>query len=140
LSPQEELPTRLVAVPKTQATPRLIAEEPTVMQYIQQAIMQSLVPEIESNLISGSFTGFTDQAPNQLLARKGSEDGSLATLDLSEASDRVANWLVEELFGDFPNFFGRYPSMPINAMSVTFWRGNPSSEVCVHGLCLDIPN
>jgi len=104
LSPGEELPTRLVAVPKTQATPRLIAEEPTVMQYIQQAIMQPLVLEIESNLISGSFTGFTDQAPNQLLARKGSEDGSLATLDLSEASDRVANWLVEELFGDFPNF------------------------------------
>lgn len=32
----------------------------------------------------------------------GSEDGSLATLDLSEASDRVGNWLVEELFEFFP--------------------------------------
>jgi len=74
------------------------------MQYIQQAIMQPLVSEIESNPISGSFTGFTDQTPNQELARKGSLDGSLATLDLSEASDRVANWLVEELFEDYPHF------------------------------------
>jgi len=94
----------LVAVPKTQTTPRLIAEEPTVMQYIQQAILQPLVREIELDSISRSFTAFADQTPNQVLARVGSLDGSLATLDLSEASDRVANWLVEELFGDYPNF------------------------------------
>jgi hypothetical protein len=74
------------------------------MQFIQQAILRSLVPAIESNSISGSFTSFTEQGPNQDLACIGSKDGSLATLDLSEASDRVANWLVEELFGDFPNF------------------------------------
>lgn len=104
LSPSDELPVQLTAVPKTQATPRLIAIEPTVMQFIQQAIMQSLVPKLESNSMSGYFVGFTDQTVNQRLARKGSKDGSLATLDLSEASDRVANWLVEELFSAWPYF------------------------------------
>jgi hypothetical protein len=104
LEPEDEPPTRLVAVPKTQAKPRLIAAEPTVMQYIQQAITGVLVPAIEQNSLAGSFTAFTDQKPNQVLAQKGSKDGSLATLDLSDASDRVANWLVEELFLDFPNF------------------------------------
>lgn len=104
LSPQEELPVRLTAVPKTQTTPRLIAIEPTVMQYIQQGIMASLVPAIELDPIAGSFVHFTDQVPNQQLARNGSWDGSLATLDLSEASDRVANWLVEDMFSDFPHF------------------------------------
>jgi hypothetical protein len=41
--------------------------------------------------------GFTDQGPNRDLARVGSLDGSLATLDLSEASDRVSNQLVQIL-------------------------------------------
>jgi hypothetical protein len=104
LSPQEEPSTRLIAVPKTQATPRLIAAEPTVMQYIQQAIATALVPALESNSIAGSFLGFTDQTVNQVMAQRGSKDGSLATLDLSDASDRVANWLVEELFEDYPYF------------------------------------
>jgi len=104
LNPGDEPPTRLVAVPKTQAKPRLIAAEPTVMQYLQQAIASALVPAIENDPIAGSFAGFTDQTVNQRLAREGSLDGSLATLDLSDASDRVANWLVEELFADFPHF------------------------------------
>jgi hypothetical protein len=104
IEPEDEIPTKLVPVPKTQTTPRLIAEEPTVMQYLQQAISAALVPAIESNSLAGSLVSFTDQTLNQRLAEKGSRDGSLATLDLSEASDRVANWLVEELFGDYPNF------------------------------------
>lgn len=81
LDPDEELPVQLTAVPKTQLTPRLIAIEPTVMQYVQQALMTSLVPELENDSLSGSFVAYTDQAPNQALAQKGSMDGSLATLD-----------------------------------------------------------
>jgi hypothetical protein len=74
------------------------------MQYIQQAILATLAPAIERNARSGSFVSFTDQTPNQRMAQVGSYDGSLATLDLSEASDRVANWHVEELFQDWPHF------------------------------------
>lgn len=104
LRPWDELPVLLTAVPKTYTTPRLIAIEPTVMQYIQQAIMTSLVPALELDPIAGLFVAYTNQARNQELAQFGSYSGSLATLDLSEASDRVANWLVEELFSDFPWF------------------------------------
>jgi hypothetical protein len=47
--------------------------------------------------------GFDDQSPNQRMALKGSQDGSLATLDLSEASDRVSNQLVELMFENHPH-------------------------------------
>lgn len=49
------------------------------------------------------FVGFTDQAPNQRLACVGSVTGDLATLDLSEASDRVSFQHVQDLFANFPH-------------------------------------
>lgn len=102
LSPSEERPVKLMAVPKTATTPRLIAVEPTAMQYMQQAIRAPLCKLIEESPIVGPLVGFTQQEPNNWMARIGSEDGSLSTLDLSEASDRVGNWIVESLFEDFP--------------------------------------
>lgn len=103
-APEDERPVKVILVPKTQATPRVIAIEPTCMQYVQQAFRRSLEPKLESSTMSRDFVGFTNQEPNQRLAALGSAGGNLATLDLSEASDRVANWLVEELYADFPNF------------------------------------
>lgn len=104
LAPDEEQPVKLTAVPKTQRTPRLIAIEPTCMQYIQQGISRPLCSKLEEDGISSRFVGFTEQEPNQVLARIGSEDGSLATLDLSEASDRVPFWLVDALYENYPHF------------------------------------
>lgn len=116
LLPRErEIPAKVSLVPKTQATPRLIAIEPTCMQYMQQAVARPLVRLLETDYLpqrrgrpsenlASLFLGFSEQWPNRAMAQIGSEDGSLATLDLSEASDRVANWLVEDLFGDFPWF------------------------------------
>lgn len=104
LNPEEEQPSKLVAVPKTATKPRLIAEEPTCMQYLQQGVMMTLVKNLEQSHTSRDFLGFSDQIPNQEMARIGSMDQSLATLDLSDASDRVANWLVEALFEGFPLF------------------------------------
>lgn len=104
LEPSEERPTRLIAVPKTATKPRLIAAEPTCMQYMQQAIQKSLVGQLTLGHTTSWLVGFADQIPNQEMARVGSEDGSLATLDLSNASDSVANWLIEDLFGNFPIF------------------------------------
>jgi len=101
LDPEQERPVKVIAVPKTLKTPRIIAVEPTCMQYTQQAVAEALIRELESDSICRSFVGFTDQGPNQVLACQGSLDGSLATLDLSEASDRVSNQLVEFLFHGF---------------------------------------
>jgi hypothetical protein len=97
IEPGMERPVRVITVPKTLKTPRIIAVEPTCMQYAQQAIAGPLVEQLERDSVTKLFLGFTDNVPNQALARMGSIDGSLATLDLSEASDRVSNQLVIEL-------------------------------------------
>lgn len=103
LLPQdEEIPTRVILVPKTQVTPRIIAAEPTAMQYVQQALAAAIVDGLESHPVSSPYVGFSDQRPNQAMAHYASDGGSLATLDLSEASDRVPNWLVECLLEPWP--------------------------------------
>lgn len=101
LEPGDELPVRVIHVPKTMKTPRIIAVEPTCMQYVQQAVSEPLVDLINRDKITSRFISFNDQTPNQRMARQGSRDGSLATLDLSEASDRVSVQLVEWLLRGF---------------------------------------
>ena len=103
LEPGAERPVRVISVPKTQKSPRIIAIEPSYVQYAQQAILEALIPMLEGDSILKHFLGFTDQEPNQLMAKCGSEDGRTATLDLSEASDRVSNQLVRRLVSDHPN-------------------------------------
>lgn len=100
LEPGAERPVRVIQVPKTQKSPRIIAIEPTCMQYIQQAIMEKIVEEVHKDTLLANFIRFDDQVPNQELARLGSIDGSLATLDLSEASDRLSNQLVRFLLSN----------------------------------------
>lgn len=102
IEPGEERPVRVVLVPKTLKTPRVIAIEPTAMQYAQQAVAYRFLKGWREDDYLSSFLGFDDQVPNQDLARQGSQDGSLATLDLSEASDRVSNRLVQFLLADTP--------------------------------------
>lgn len=97
----QEPPVKVVFVPKTQKTPRVIAMEPTHMQYMQQAIMTTLVPLLENSKI-GRSQGFSDQEPNRYLARQGSITGEVATIDLSEASDRVLNSLIKDATSPWP--------------------------------------
>jgi hypothetical protein len=99
LTPKQELPVRVISVPKTLKTPRIIGIEPTCMQYVQQAIAEKLVGSLERDDICSNFIGFQDQIPNQEMAKDGSSNGTLATLDLSEASDRVSNQHVRYLTG-----------------------------------------
>ena len=100
--PEDERPVRVVSVPKTLKTPRIIAIEPTCMQYTQQAVAEAFIEALSSDNIGGLFIGdLSDQEPNRKMARQGSLDGSLATLDLSEASDRVSNQLVEYMLAGF---------------------------------------
>lgn len=103
LEPGRERPVKVILVPKTLKTPRIIAIEPTCMQYMQQAISERLMRSLESDLFPPRVIGFKDQAPNQRMALEGSESGALATLDLSEASDRVSNQHVRALLKHFPH-------------------------------------
>jgi len=105
LEPGTEPPVRVITVPKTLKTPRIIAIEPVHMQYVQQGLLEQFVEKIHEDDISRSFIRFDDQTPNQRLALKGSREGDLATLDLSAASDRVSNQLVRDMFSHWPHLF-----------------------------------
>jgi len=106
LEPEREIPARVVSVPKTLKTPRIIAVEPTAMQYCQQAIADELWSSIRRDDNLRRMIGHKDQERNQALACEGSLLGNLATLDLSEASDRVSNQHVRLLMHDHPNLLG----------------------------------
>lgn len=94
--PEQSPVARLIAVPKVANKPRLISIESSVTMFLQQGIEEYLAKKL-----SGIWTtDYTTSVPNQELSRLGSVDGSFATIDLSEASDRIGYGLVRELFQD----------------------------------------
>jgi hypothetical protein len=106
VEPCDEIPVRVVHVPKTQKTPRIIAIEPSTVQYAQQGLKEAIYEEV-SRSEWNDILGFTDQGRNQKLAKEASIHRGLATLDLSEASDRVSVPLVALLTAEFPHL-GEY--------------------------------
>jgi len=104
LEPGSERPVRVISVPKTLKRPRIIAIEPTAMQYAQQAILGRLLEGFKRDDYLKNLITIHDQTPNQRMALEGSKDGSLSTVDLSEASDRVSNQLVRGLVAPWPDF------------------------------------
>ena len=96
LEPGSEIPVKVVSVPKTMKTPRIIAIEPTAMQYAQQALL-GVFRDVVEDCFLNDFIGMEHQTPNQRLAQHGSLYGDLATIDLSEASDRVSHEIVSRL-------------------------------------------
>lgn len=91
---------RVLAVPKTAVKPRLITVEPSYNQFLQQG----LAAELKRLMSRFPVISITDQSRNKELARVGSLDGSLATIDLSDASDRLHNGLVRRVFSWNPSF------------------------------------
>lgn len=88
--PSTEIPVKVIFVLKTLKTPRVIAMEPAHMQYVQQGLLELFIQNWRVDDTARQLICFDSQLPNQQLAREGSITGSLATLDLSEASDRVS--------------------------------------------------
>lgn len=103
LEPGRERPVKVIHVPKTMKTPRIIAIEPTAMQYAQQAVLRLFRRLIKDSFLN-EFIGMDDQTPNQRAAKRGSLHGDLATLDLSEASDRVSLETVQTLLSRHRHF------------------------------------
>lgn len=138
LEPGAERPAKVVFVPKTLKTPRVIAEEPVCMQYTQQALMRSLTPLLEESKIGGMI-GFTDQDPNRVMARRGSLSGDLATLDLSEASDRVSNQLVVSLLAHWPHLRGAVQACRSTTADVPMHGVIPLAKYASMGSALTFP-
>ncbi|DAD50041.1 RNA-directed RNA polymerase [ssRNA phage Gerhypos.1_8] len=99
----DEQPVRVITVPKTLKTPRIIAIEPAAMQYAQQAIRTYLYDKLESFWLTSRSISFRDQSKNQAMALKSSRTGRYATIDLSEASDRVPLDLAMIMFEQCPD-------------------------------------
>jgi hypothetical protein len=101
--PRAVLPVKVITVPKTREKPRIIAMESVSMMFMQQAVMRLFEEVFDKPHVGGAinfahfFCCYRSQIPNQEMALKGSRDGSLATLDLSDASDSVSLLLVEAL-------------------------------------------
>lgn len=88
---------RITFVPKSATKARTIAIEPTMNGFIQHGLGKVLEKRLRRVGID-----LHDQSKNQRMAQIGSADGSLATLDLSAASDSVSLELCKQLFpGDW---------------------------------------
>lgn len=92
-----EVPSELISVPKSAKGPRLIAKEPTSHQWCQQILLDYFTRAIEDSHLGYSIN-LRDQNPSRVLALQASQEGSLSTIDLSAASDRISTWLVERAF------------------------------------------
>ncbi|DAD51328.1 RNA-directed RNA polymerase [ssRNA phage Gephyllon.3_6] len=103
---EQERPVKVTLVPKTLKAPRIIAIEPVCMQYAQQAIRSFLYEKIESSVLTSGHVNFRDQTANQKLALISSKTGRYATIDLSDASDRVPWSMVKVMFASSPDFLG----------------------------------
>lgn len=89
--------SRLYCVPKTAKGPRLIAAEPVAHMWCQQLIWSWLRKTTEDRFY-GFFVNFRRQDLSGDMVLKASLDRSLATVDLSDASDRLSCWTVERMF------------------------------------------
>lgn len=84
--------SKVTTVPKDAFIDRVIAIEPDMNMFVQKGFGGFIRQRMKLVGID-----LDDQTLNQCLARSGSATGSLATLDLSSASDTVSYELVREL-------------------------------------------
>ncbi len=96
-SSDKEIGSLMHAVPKTQKGPRLIAAEPIAHQWAQGSLQRWLEEKVSSSPLALSID-FRNQSYSQELALDSSKTGEYATIDLSEASDRLTTRLVEYVF------------------------------------------
>ena len=115
-----ETASRIMTVPKTAKSPRLIASEPTAHMWCQQLILRWFESQFRS-LFEGSFIDLHDQGKSGSMVLQASLDGLHATVDLSDASDRVTCWTVERIFRRNPTLLDA-----LHAARTRYFRDNVS--------------
>lgn len=90
--PKFEVGNKVTTVPKNSKTNRVIAIEPGINLWFQLS-----VGEMISRRLARYGVDTHDQTRNQRLAYEGSKSNSLATIDLSSASDSVSLEVVRQL-------------------------------------------
>lgn len=89
---------RLLFVPKDSKGPRVISCEPVELMYLQQGVADHLVRFLELHPFTRGHINFDDQETNGRLALIASSNREWATIDLSDASDRVSVQLINFLY------------------------------------------
>jgi hypothetical protein len=107
----EYLTAKLIDVRKDSRGPRLICVHPAEAIWLQQGLGYELVRLLQRRRRSRGpwprgHVHFDDQTVNGQLALESSLSRHYATLDLKEASDRVSDVLVQDLFGVHYKYFG----------------------------------
>jgi len=97
----QESYAKLIAVPKTLKSPRLIASEPVAHQFLQQGLMGWFRKNLTKTL--SQSINFLNQDLSKDAALLASRDGRSCTVDLSSASDRLSCWLVERALRKRPD-------------------------------------
>ena len=97
-----EMASRLICVPKTAKGPRLIAAEPTSHQWCQQLLLKFLFYQCREHF-GVHFIDFKDQQKSGDMVLEASLNRNLATVDLSDASDRLTCWTVERIMRTNPS-------------------------------------
>lgn len=90
--------SRLICVPKSVDKRRTICSEPTTLQFFQQGIKNALVEYIDRHPYLSRRICLSRPELNVRLARRGSIDGSFATIDLSSASDTISLEMISAAF------------------------------------------
>ena len=126
-----EVPSRIIAVPKSAKGPRLIASEPSAHQWLQQLVLSQLVGRLGETPIHAAVR-FDDQSRNRELALRGSIHGSFATIDLSSASDRLSCWSVERFFRANPTLLERLHACRTRSAAWYGSSGYPSFRVVLN--------
>jgi hypothetical protein len=106
---RKERPSRLVMVPKTLKGPRVIAAEPVAHQWCQQSVLSFLVAEYR-RLFKGAFIDLRSQQKSADMVHQASLDRKLATVDLSDASDRLSCFVVERMLRRNPSLLNALAS------------------------------
>jgi hypothetical protein len=91
--PTFDIGNQVVTVPKDAFTDRVIAVEPGINLWFQKAIGSMIRRRLLCHGID-----LNSQERNQQLARSGSKDSVLATIDFSSASDTISKVLIRECF------------------------------------------
>jgi len=133
---KDEMSVRVVFVPKTQTAPRVIAIEPSHVQYMQQSVKDYVYKVLETHSLTKRSIRFTRQDVNQRLAHRGSIDRRTATLDLKDASDRVHLHLVQRIFKSsglleyLEDARSLHATLPDNRNIVLFKYASMGSALC----------
>jgi len=100
---QRELASILYCVPKTAKGPRLIAAEPASHMWCQKCIESYMRDQFSKSDFVAPFIDLSAQHKSGDMVLQASLDRKLATVDLSDASDRLSCWTVERVLRRSPS-------------------------------------